>query len=894
MEATTNKKYFKELLKTPLFFMEKKHEVITKQNHNSTEIEDYFFYKSMREEISAFIDEEKLVNEILHLNYVLSVVEKEIKDNKNESSDLVTFSFHIANPQNNDDWIVLFNSLIIRSQNPEDKFPYIYILWFLNHMDWNLDQLKIAINKYDIVAQPYIFKWLQKICRCLSYQKQKQIKEVAHYFNFEYEIYIPVQIIDALKYVNPIKSGVNYNLFDLIDHILGDIDEVIYDKDGNIIYHEVNTNSSNNFICLYKWFTSENPLEDYQLLKSVYSLVSYERQFRIIQRYFHDVRLGNISLDVKLVENFKDNDYLEFMRYRYCINTPNCRIKVGNQLLCDCILTLNETHGKSFQSFNGILDLVINQSDVTNPKIDLGLSRFLPSCNGGAVYNDSFIGFIDYSIIVSLDENKFTSENLRRTIIKILETTGKKINYNTYEDDKSSLHKKTKCIKLSEYLNLEKNDNMLSTTYGNMWTVVAHYFNWLNLSVNQSLDNNTNQDIEISIENISVEKFKESIYKIALNYKALDLGTYIIHSKEMDSFECKLLFEYSIPKAMRIYPQKQTYIGSKFDLFNIKGALPQNLTNEEFLKELRKYETNEVTERIVSSLNTILKNSIYNGEYFETTYNKYLLGKIRRLYYYNKINNTDIKEYNLSFLESRTYKANSLFCAPKLAEVHNQATNLPFFWCRGKECFHNNLDKQSLENNNLWSKYTIFHLAEIMGFPKLRKVDGGYEPDSIISLFIVVANKAVKKFIRLKCHTCGHLIYPIKRDNFDRNNYYSCINPTCLEYEKNIYLNFCYRCKSGLIDSRDTKQCPNGWYICPTCLSCCDDEQYDRLVQRYEISKLQIPSRIKLKLGKGHNDKGCYFCPFCGSKLDILYNKDNSSYLYCSSCNKTFKNIAVR
>lgn len=894
MEATTNKKYFKELLKTPLFFMEKKHEVITKQNHNSTEIEDYFFYKSMREEISAFIDEEKLVNEILHLNYVLSVVEKEIKDNKNESSDLVTFSFHIANPQNNDDWIVLFNSLIIRSQNPEDKFPYIYILWFLNHMDWNLDQLKIAINKYDIVAQPYIFKWLQKICRCLSYQKQKQIKEVAHYFNFEYEIYIPVQIIDALKYVNPIKSGVNYNLFDLIDHILGDIDEVIYDKDGNIIYHEVNTNSSNNFICLYKWFTSENPLEDYQLLKSVYSLVSYERQFRIIQRYFHDVRLGNISLDVKLIENFKDNDYLEFMRYRYCINTPNCRIKVGNQLLCDCILTLNETHGKSFQSFNGILDLVINQSDVTNPKIDLGLSRFLPSCNGGAVYNDSFIGFIDYSIIVSLDENKFTSENLRRTIIKILETTGKKINYNTYEDDKSSLHKKTKCIKLSEYLNLEKNDNMLSTTYGNMWTVVAHYFNWLNLSVNQSLDNNTNQDIEISIENISVEKFKESIYKIALNYKELDLGTYIIHSKEMDSFECKLLFEYSIPKAMRIYPQKQTYIGSKFDLFNIKGALPQNLTNEEFLKELRKYETNEVTERIVSSLNTILKNSIYNGEYFETTYNKYLLGKIRRLYYYNKINNTDIKEYNLSFLESRTYKANSLFCAPKLAEVHNQATNLPFFWCRGKECFHNNLDKQSLENNNLWSKYTIFHLAEIMGFPKLRKVDGGYEPDSIISLFIVVANKAVKKFIRLKCHTCGHLIYPIKRDNFDRNNYYSCINPTCLEYEKNIYLNFCYRCKSGLIDSRDTKQCPNGWYICPTCLSCCDDEQYDRLVQRYEISKLQIPSRIKLKLGKGHNDKGCYFCPFCGSKLDILYNKDNSSYLYCGSCNKTFKNIAVR
>ena len=348
MIATTNRKYFNELLKCPLFFMQRK-------------CEEHCFYESMRTEISAFLLDDKIVNKIVHLKYVLFVVENEVSNNHKESSDSVTFSFHIATPQCDNDWVIIFNSLINRSQNAEDKFPFIFTLWFLNHSNWSISQLKYAIGQYDIKGQPYILKWLQKICRCLSYQKQKRIKDVAHYFNFEYEIYIPEQITDALRYVTPMISETNYNLFDLIDHILGDT-SVRCDNDGNIIYHEVDTNSSNALICLYKWFVSNRPLEDYQLLKLIYSLVSDERQLKIIQRYFHDVRLGNVSFDIKLIEQFKDNDYLEFMRYRYCINTPWCKINIRNQLLCDCILTLIETQGKSFQSFNGVLDFLITPS----------------------------------------------------------------------------------------------------------------------------------------------------------------------------------------------------------------------------------------------------------------------------------------------------------------------------------------------------------------------------------------------------------------------------------------------------------------------------------------------------------------------------------------------------
>lgn len=895
MTGTTNRRYFNELLKSPLFFMEQKCEYYEEQGRNFIE-EEHYFYVSTRNEISAFISEKKIVNRILHLEYILLVVENEVENyqkmssNQSRSSDSVTFSFHIANPQCDNDWIIILNSLINRSQNIEDKFPFIFTLWFLNHSDWNISQLESAINQYDIKVQPYILKWLQRICRCLSYQKQKQVKEVAHFFNFEYEIYIPTQITDALKYVTPIISGMSSNLFDLVDHILGDNSEIC-DEDGNIIYHEVNTNSSNDFICLYKWFASNKPLKDYQLLKSVYSLVSDERQLKIIQRYFHDIRSGNVSLDVKLLEQFKDNDYLEFMRYRYCINAPNCKINIGNQLLCDCILTLIETQGKSFQSFNGILDFVINHCDVTNPKINLGLDSFLPCCNGGAVYNDAFVGFIDYSIIISLDSHKFTPENLRKTIISLLDLNGKKKSYFTckYDNNVKPLDENSNCIKLSKLLKLEKLDCIISATYEDRWVVSSEKSDWLKLFVNKPLENDINKDIEITLSDVSVEKMKESIYKITSNYKNGDTGTYIINSKDMDSNECKLLFEYSVPKAMRIYPQKNVCIGLQFDLFKIRESLPKNLNNEDFLRDYRNKEARKVTERVVSSLNTILKNSIYNGVYFETGYNKPLLSKLRRLYYYKKNVDADTKDFELSFLMRKKLKGLPLFCAPKLSEVHNQATDLPFFWCKGNECFCNILDKQCLQNNNSWAQYTLFHFAEIIGYPKLHQVEYGYEPDGTISLFIVVANKALKKFSHLKCRACGHLMYPVKRDNFDRSNYYSCINPTCSEYGKAVYLNYCYRCKKGLIDSRDTKQCPNGWYICPTCLSCCDDKQYERLAQRYVISHLPIPYRIQSKLGKGHNDKGSYFCPLCGSELDITYDNANSFSAYCNLCDKTFK-----
>ena len=170
----------------------------------------------------------------------------------------------------------------------------------------------------------------------------------------------------------------------------------------------------------------------------------------------------------------------------------------------------------------------------------------------------------------------------------------------------------------------------------------------------------------------------------------------------------------------------------------------------------------------------------------------------------------------------------------------------------------------------------------------LHKTVAGYEPEPTVWQFIAITNKVMQKFRRLKCRACGHIMFTERTSGFNRYNYYECINPTCAEVRHPVYLNFCFKCKKGLIDSRDTKQCPNGWYICPTCLACCDDEQYERQAQRYILNKRPVPPRIQEKQGKGHNDKGIYYCPQCGNPIQEIDDGHGKSFRGCPECNINF------
>jgi hypothetical protein len=106
-------------------------------------------------------------------------------------------------------------------------------------------------------------------------------------------------------------------------------------------------------------------------------------QLQIIKRYLHDVRLHVVDINYDYIKNFRDIRYYSLVDIRYFIERPGANIDLVVPMFCDAILTLKNSDGKKIQDFNGILDFAVSPSNSTYPSIDLGIEKFLPSCDGG-------------------------------------------------------------------------------------------------------------------------------------------------------------------------------------------------------------------------------------------------------------------------------------------------------------------------------------------------------------------------------------------------------------------------------------------------------------------------------------------------------------------------------
>lgn len=780
MKGTVNSDYFKALIKEPLFFVRIEYQYI--RNHE--DYDEIITWDSVKKEISFSCPIEFIK---AHSEFALLVLDNPNCNLLQDQYDQYEFSCHVANPQK--DLIPIINSFVLRSQNTKDKFPFIYILWFLNYSDWNTRELKRAIEQYDSQTQNYICDGLSKFCRCLARYKQLQVKEVLAFFDYDYKVYSPSIIYDAFASVKPQRmyNLEKWNLFNLIDYIF---DEDYFMKLTSVeTVREVDTDSSNELLITYEWLQTNNALCNYYILRSVYPLVSNKIKHDIILRYFYDIGVGNTNFELDIMKQFLDSDYADFERYRYCINTPDCNVYLGNKLLTDCVLTLIRTEGRAFTDFEGVLDLAIKECNVNAPKIDLGLDSFLPRCDGGGVYNDDFGGFIDYCIEFSLDKKKVTDEKLLEYVKCVLKREGRKKKYYMciYDQEKSLLSNESKC-----FANRSRLDCVVEHEYDDIWEIDGKWIEFF-------LDNSNSENCtEIRMNDISVENIKKRIFDIFSKYKKSD-GTYYISSAEFESFkENEILCYFSIWETLYIYPIKQASIGYDINLFDIEKD-DKNRTEENKNKFYIK-ESAIVMKLIVSSLKNILGEDAYNGEYFKLKYDKSLLEKLKRIYYVkNGRINYSQKEKVYNFLKRKRKDGISFFCAPRLSEIRNQAIDVPFFWCNGKECFRNALTNGTLSGS-------LFRIAEILGYPKHTIKEEGIEADESISLFIAIANKALRKFNQLKCRSCGHLMYPEKNDGFQRIHYYYCINPNCSDFQTPVYLNYCFNCKKGLIDSRDSKQ----------------------------------------------------------------------------------------
>ena len=680
-------------------------------------------------------------------NNVLMIVNKVVDENE-EESDSVLFECYEAyrySASHYRDWVIVLNSYLHRCHDAEDKYSYINLLWFLNYCPWTEDMfirvLEQSFSSYILT----LFEVIRDIGRCLSLRKQESLERVFRHFGHQYTIYRSDFLQEALENISPrLEDADAINLFNIVNYILVDPKEASPRRRGVV--------ASNPLLSLYHWLNGNGADIQYDTLSFLFAIVPSVIRMQIVKRYFHDIRLGKTTFDERLLNDFKDNPCDDFIRYRYCLYTPNAPINLGVPLLCDCLSTIKKTNGEEFQTFDGVLDFAASRCDIVNPNIDLGVNSFIPRCNGGAVYNRQFSGFISFEYVYELNEGGRT-----RTIT---DTT-----------------------------------HMLS-----------------------------NSSSEVAQGELSSR------------------STRIRH--------------------VRIYPQEVTLSDSS-DISLVWC---------------------DVKQRVIDSLRRELGDHTFNGVYFEIAYDPDKLQELKRIYYYNV--GQDERNVNTVFLRKKYYTQHS--CSPTFSDTPHKATGLPYFWCRGTECFHNCLNEQVLTSCSDWREYTLYHLVEILGYPKLHRVEAGLEPDETIRRFLAIVNKAMKKLRHLRCRECGHLMRVAKDGSFNRYNRYCCYNPTCGEYRKEVYLNYCFNCKKGLIDSRDTTKCPNGWYICPDCHSCCDNSQYERQAQIYLQAGRPIPPSLQSRLNSGHNDKGIYFCHQCGAQLEEV--DDHEEILYeCQQCRVRYK-----
>lgn len=787
MTVEISTEVYEELRKYPLFFVKYYKDIRTDENGREY---DYSLWKSVNSDYSISFPAQSFWNRkngyCLCLAESATYVEKRDLHGKTYMDEKqVNMVFHdVSNSVQ--DYIICLNSCISRSQNKEDKYFFLEILWLLDKTFIDVNHLTEAIKKYDSKFIPCILNILRHIGYCLSVKKQNSLKKVCTSLNGRYDVYTPQILTEAFQFIQKETDTDKKNLFQLIDEFF---------EDGfGVAYTDKIDKTNNPLLQLVCWFSNEKKLYDYNSLIQLFALVSEKTRLDIVKRYFHDVRCGNTTFDVHLLQQFVDNKFDDFIRYRYCIETPSEKVSLTVPLLCDNIITLYNSKGETFQTFDGILDFAMTHCDQAHPDINFDLAGFIPTCEHSAVYNTYFKGFIDYQLIRKLNTSKLSNENLLITIRSILDKYGQRLSYPICKYDKNkkietTILEKCKSVFKDKTTNGSSQPNRIQCPgigilYEEKWilkeddkiTEILKTF----IPSDSSL-RNINSQYYVDIQDVSVAMLRKYVNSLPQKYKMIGEDEFLVPSYKEETYDLFLIKTLSEILRMRIVPQKGALVGARFDVFgywkDIHATLSddekKNVKGEAYKKAVsvfKEKESNEVYRRTVASLKKELKTNEYNGEYFELKYDRQQLVRLISRYYFKETLKADDDDMRRDFLKLSYTDYFKPYCAPTLSKANNPAIDLPFFWCRGKECFHNNLADQTIAEQNNWHYYSLYHMVEIIGFPKLHITPGGYEPDNVVRVFIAVANKAMQKFKRLKCRGCGHLMFTDKSGRFNRHN----------------------------------------------------------------------------------------------------------------------------
>lgn len=255
----------------------------------------------------------------------------------------------------------------------------------------------------------------------------------------------------------------------------------------------------------------------------------------------------------------------------------------------------------------------------------------------------------------------------------------------------------------------------------------------------------------------------------------------------------------------------------------------------------------------------------------------------------NQVVKNQLNDINTEYEYITCENANKVYCEGRQNDT-KWKNGETFYWCRNSRCF-----KNAIKNHTTleWEKYTMFDFLRILGIntDNVDKKQSTVEYGNYIA-FVSIINRINELLEHLTCKTCGELLEPVEITDFASQlvTHFKCTNMNynnekCPEYGNVYYIHNCFnwKCKS-IIDQRETTKCPNGWYICKECGSCCSTANAENMINRQQERNPNATYNNLLHFVQnrlGHVENNEFYCYKCGQ---LTSRKQNSNVFVCSNC----------
>jgi cold shock CspA family protein len=227
-----------------------------------------------------------------------------------------------------------------------------------------------------------------------------------------------------------------------------------------------------------------------------------------------------------------------------------------------------------------------------------------------------------------------------------------------------------------------------------------------------------------------------------------------------------------------------------------------------------------------------------------------------------------------------------VFCEGRLSNIPDRSFNKQFWWCAGKPCFNK---CETLHSSNNWEQYTLLDFCEILGLniDETNRMQD-HIPKGHYYQFIALINRFNRLLQKLYCKDCNQILHSVDTGHFAAHTIvrFHCVNSNCNNKEE-VYLNHCFNGQcNNFIDSRVSKQCKNGLYICEKCGSCCSHKMQTNRLSNLQANGGFIHSNLRKCVEEklGHLERAEYYCYHCAGEM----NEHPTDIYHCNACNITY------